>query len=176
MRYIYRRVFVEKSNISAAAGVVIVISADEYAPSSSVCRAHVLVLSADPRRNVSPMQHLWTDTGGVLAEECAAASARLMASLNGTADTQSADTQSAASDSSIEEEASSATGGGKDETNTDLGHGGVTASIRVMTYNIWHTNPAAWLYSNPMYDTTRMCLCMLYHIMPCHVMSCVDCL
>lgn len=119
--------------MTAGVGTAVVISADEFDPSSLSCRAHAVVLSADPRRNISPLQHLWTDISNVGSEkECAVLSAAMIEKLKQPgATSEDADQVSTAP---IEAPADG---------------DAAAANIRIMTYNLWHTNPAAWLYQNP---------------------------
>lgn len=115
----------EHANNAAKAGSTVVISADEFIADASMCRSHLVVVSVDLRRDVSPLQHLWRDSDrNISAADCISQTAAFVESL------KSKDR------APTKEQATSATTSAID--------------IRVMTYNLWHTNPAAWLYHDSM--------------------------
>lgn len=109
--------------MSASAGLVAVVSVDQYFSETSICRSHAVVMSVDPRKNISPLQHFWYDNHNSIAPDCSDLSDKFINNLN----------------SSHSEDL-------KHIDHVNYGD----FDLKVMTYNIWHTNPAAWLYHNPM--------------------------
>ena len=117
----------------------------EYANEIKACRAHVVILSVDMRRNISPLQHLWRDWMEIeTADQCAVFSDYFMASVNGTSleensmpdkNTETIPNADTKSNESVVE---------VDTSRDDR----ADVKLRIMTYNLWHTNPASWLYPN----------------------------
>lgn len=125
------------SNITASAGIIAVVSADQYIQASSMCRAHAILMTADTRKNLSPLQHLWIDVGHkTSADACSDVSLSFIRSLSMYGEKALLSEFKKINSKKIESAEDKAP---------------IETSLRVMTYNLWHTNPAAWLYGNPMY-------------------------
>jgi hypothetical protein len=96
------------------------------AETDAMCRrVHAMALSVDQRNRPSPLQYTFLDASDSNDASCKVLSERLLQRLEAKAELQ--DPNSANTNKEAIAAADKA-----------------TISLRVMTYNMWHTNPAAW--------------------------------
>ena len=89
------------------------------------------MLTQDNRHRVSTMRHTWRDSKEPAVADCAASAAAYMSALG-----------KQESDGTAHETAHEVETENPISTDTSI-------RLRVMTYNLWHTNPPSWFVGSP---------------------------
>ncbi len=136
--------FIQYSNFTAATGSTAMVSVDQFNDGDGSCRTHVIVLVSDNRHHISTLRHTWEDDSSHSDVQCAEFSNRYMQYLNESTRSQKVSMKERNSNNDGMVQAA------------DVPHINLVAGLRVMTYNIWHTNPPSWHIHSSRYTAIKI--------------------